>query len=412
MKTNKKEWAWIFYDIGNSAFVLFATAIIPILFNNLAQGQLSESTYLAYWGYGISVSTVLTAILGPILGALGDIRKLKKHIFIALVILAIGFFILMPFNNLWIGFLISFSLVRLMFSLSLVIYDSMLIDVTGEDRMDVVSSQGFAWGYIGSVVPFIISIALLIKPDLFGIGSETAIFISFLINAIWWLGWSLPLIKTYKQRKVNTEDSKIGQGLLKTIDHVKKTLIEIKGNEKIFWFLIAYFFYIDGVNTIISMATAYGTSLGLDSTGLVLALLLTQIVAFPASLLFGKMSKKHETSKLLKICIGAYTLVTIYAIQLDTLRDFWILAVGVGLFQGAIQALSRSYFAKIIPAEKSGEYFGIYDIFGKGASLTGTLMVSIVSQVTGVQQLAILGLVIMFVIGFILFNKVAKIQVP
>lgn len=403
MKLTKSERNWILYDVGNSAFILLFTTIIPIMFNSLAKGHLKDSTYLAYWGYAVTISTILTAIVGPYFGALADKFSLRKRFFIVFMTLgALGCF-LFPFTKSWMVFLALVIISKVGFNGSLVFYDSMLIDITSEDRMDNVSSLGFAYGYIGSVIPFVISILISVKHEALGIGMDLAMKMVFTINALWWVLFTLPLLKVYRQKYVRTEEETDKMHLLQTFE-------KIRGDRKIYMFLFAFLFYIDGVYTIISMATAYGTSLGLSSNGLILALLVTQLVAFPCAIYFGKISKKYETGVLIKICIFAYLLISIYAIFLNNIVQFWILAVSVGMFQGAIQALSRSYYAKIIPKENSGEYFGIYDVFGKGAAIIGTLVVSLVTQATGNQHLSISTLSIMFLIGIVLFFKTDKIE--
>lgn len=403
MKLTKSERNWILYDVGNSAFILLFTTIIPIMFNSLAKGHLKDSTYLAYWGYAVTISTILTALVGPYFGALADKFSLRKRFFIVFMALgALGCF-LFPFTKSWMVFLALVIISKVGFNGSLVFYDSMLIDITSEDRMDNVSSLGFAYGYIGSVIPFVISILISVKHEALGIGMDLAMKIVFTINALWWVLFTLPLLKVYRQKYVRTEEETDKMHLIQTFE-------KIRGDRKIYMFLFAFLFYIDGVYTIISMATAYGTSLGLSSNGLILALLVTQLVAFPCAIYFGKISKKYETGVLIKICIFAYLLISIYAIFLNNIVQFWILAVSVGMFQGAIQALSRSYYAKIIPKENSGEYFGIYDVFGKGAAIIGTLVVSLVTQATGNQHLSISTLSIMFLIGIILFFKTDKIE--
>lgn len=403
MKLTKSERNWILYDVGNSAFILLFTTIIPIMFNSLAKGHLKDSTYLAYWGYAVTISTILTAIVGPYFGALADKFSLRKRFFIVFMTLgALGCF-LFPFTKSWMVFLALVIISKVGFNGSLVFYDSMLIDITSEDRMDNVSSLGFAYGYIGSVIPFVISILISVKHEALGIGMDLAMKMVFTINALWWVLFTLPLLKVYRQKYVRTEEETDKLHLLQTFE-------KIRGDRKIYMFLFAFLFYIDGVYTIISMATAYGTSLGLSSNGLILALLVTQLVAFPCAIYFGKISKKYETGVLIKICIFAYLLISIYAIFLNNIVQFWILAVSVGMFQGAIQALSRSYYAKIIPKENSGEYFGIYDVFGKGAAIIGTLVVSLVTQATGNQHLSISTLSIMFLIGIVLFFKTDKIE--
>lgn len=400
----KLEKNWILYDVGNSAFTLLATTIIPIVFNTLAENKgLSEDVYFSYWGYAVTISTIIVGILGPILGAKSDSHGHRKRWFtIMLVFGSIGC-VLMPFFQHWLSFLIAYVLTKVFYNSSLVFYDSMLTDVTTPERMDRVSSHGYAWGYVGSTIPFVISIAIIFSKDMIGISTFHATIAAFVINALWWFLFSIPLIKTYEQKHINTENNanQVFQQLWATLQQIIK-------ERKISLFLLSFFFYIDGVYTIINMATAYGTSLGLDSTGLILALLVTQLVAFPAALYFSKISHQYKTETLIKICIIAYGLIALYAIQLDQLYEFWILAIAVGMFQGAIQALSRSYFAKIIPNEKSGEYFGIFDICGKGASIFGTLIVSLITTFTGNQQYAVASLTILFIAGFIILNLSLK----
>lgn len=400
----KLEKNWILYDVGNSAFTLLATTIIPIVFNTLAENKgLSEDVYFSYWGYAVTISTIIVGILGPILGAKSDSHGHRKRWFtIMLVFGSIGC-ILMPFFQHWLSFLIAYVLTKVFYNSSLVFYDSMLTDVTTPERMDRVSSHGYAWGYVGSTIPFVVSIAIIFGKDMIGITTFHATIAAFVINALWWFLFSIPLIKTYEQKHINTENSanQVFQQLWATLQQIIK-------DRKISLFLLSFFFYIDGVYTIINMATAYGTSLGLDSTGLILALLVTQLVAFPAALYFSKISHQYKTETLIKICIVAYGLIALYAIQLDQLYEFWILAIAVGMFQGAIQALSRSYFAKIIPNENSGEYFGIFDICGKGASIFGTLIVSLITSFTGNQQYAVASLTFLFIAGFIILNLSLK----
>ena len=400
----KLEKNWILYDVGNSAFTLLATTIIPIVFNTLAENKgLSEDVYFSYWGYAVTISTIIVGILGPILGAKSDSHGHRKRWFtIMLVFGSIGC-VLMPFFQHWLSFLIAYVLTKVFYNSSLVFYDSMLTDVTTPERMDRVSSHGYAWGYVGSTIPFVISIAIIFSKDMISISTFHATIAAFVINALWWFLFSIPLIKTYEQKHINTENNanQVFQQLWATLQQIIK-------DRKISLFLLSFFFYIDGVYTIINMATAYGTSLGLDSTGLILALLVTQLVAFPAALYFSKISHQYKTETLIKLCIIAYGLIALYAIQLDQLYEFWILAIAVGMFQGAIQALSRSYFAKIIPNEKSGEYFGIFDICGKGASIFGTLIVSLITTFTGNQQYAVASLTILFIAGFIILNLSLK----
>ena len=407
-KLTSLEKKWVLYDVGNSAFTMMVSTIFPIYFNYLAgNAGISDVDYLAYWGYATSVCTLLVAVLGPTLGAVADTKNFKKIVFTAAMGIGVLGCIVLGFLSSWLWFLVVFVLAKTGYSASLVFYDAMLTDVTEPERMDNVSSQGYAWGYIGSCIPFIISLVIVLGADGLGISMQTSMILAFLVTALWWLSSSLPLLGSYRQRYF----AEVGKHVVKnSFVRLGRTFRELTKQKHIFVFLLAFFFYIDGVYTVIDMATAYGEALGLDSTGLLLALLVTQIVAFPSVLAFGRIVKKVSPEKIITVCIAAYFCIAVYAYWLDTQLDFWILAVLVGMFQGTIQALSRSYFAKIIPAEKSGEYFGIYDICGKGASVVGTALVSVLSQATGNINIAVSALSVMFLVGLILFRKAASLN--
>ena len=396
-KLTTLERNWILYDVGNSAFILLVSTLIPIYFNSLAgAGGLNESQYLAFWGYAGSVSTLMVAFIAPICGTLADQKGFKKKLFVAMMLLA-----------------------KVGYSSSLVFYDAMLPEVTTDARMDNVSSQGYAFGYIGSVIPFILCLVLVLLGDKIGLSAGTAMTVSFLLVAVWWLGCTLPLLKSYRQ-KAYVERAQ--HPIKDTFRQLGRTFRDASKEKHILIYLIAFFFFIDGVYTIIDMATAYGTALGLDSTGLLLALLVTQFVAFPFAILFGRLSAAKDTGKLIKLCILAYTGITLFAVFLKSQWQFWVLAVLVGMFQGGIQALSRSYLGKIIPPERSGEYFGLMDICGKGAAFLGTTLIAVISQLTAGTTVHIFGqelqnesiavgtLVILFAIGYVLFCKADKLN--
>lgn len=407
-KLTKLEKHWILYDVGNSAFIMLVSTIIPIYFNYLAgNAGISEVDYLAYWGYAASVSTVIVALIGPVLGTIADTKDYKKPLFTLSMMVGVIGCAALSFPRSWVLFLAVFVIAKVGYNASLIFYDSMLVDVTTTERMDMVSSHGYAWGYIGSCVPFVLSLVLVLLYDRIGISMSTAMLFAFFLNGAWWLLVTIPLLKNYEQTHyVELPGHPVRGSFLR----LANTLKDIKKQKNIFLYLLSFFFFIDGVYTIIEMATAYGSALGLDSQGLLLALLVTQLVAFPCALIFSKLSKKYATDLLIKICIVAYTGIALFAIQLDKQWEFWLLAVLVGMFQGAIQALSRSYFAKIIPADKSGEYFGIYDICGKGASFMGTTLVGVVAQVTHVANAGVAVISVMFVIGLVLFFRAAKLN--
>lgn len=401
-KLTKLEKYWVLYDVGNSAFTLLVSTIIPIYFKNMAQNMgVSASDSTAYLSYAISISTVIVALLGPILGAVADNKNHKKPLFTFFMMIGVIGCAGLSFPKTWLLFLIIFVIAKVGFSGSLIFYDSMMVDITTDDRMDEVSSHGYAWGYIGSCVPFVISLLLVLGGDKIGISTSAAMTIAFLLNAAWWGLVTIPLLKNYEQ-KYYVENN--GAMVKESFKRLGRSVAELKNNKKAAIFLLAFFFYIDGVYTIIEMATSYGKDVGISDANLLLALLLTQIVAFPCAILFGKLTQKFETGKLISVCIAAYFVVAVYALQLDTAWKFWLLATFVGVFQGAIQALSRSYYAKIIPKEKASEYFGIFDIFGKGASFMGTMLMGISTQLFDTSRAGVVVIAAMFVIGFIFFQ--------
>ena len=416
-KLTPLEKSWILYDIGNSAFILLVATLLPIYFSALTDEAGMSDQYLSLWSFAGSISTALVAVIGPLCGTLADQRGFKKPRFLISMLLGVVGCALLGGPWGCFGFLGVFIVTKVGYSSSLVFYDAMLPEVTDEKNMDSLSSKGYAWGYIGSVIPFVICLVLALFYETFGITIGTAMVLAFLITAAWWLICSLPLLQKYRQTAYVARQ---GNAMSASLKRLVQTFREAKKQKHIFLYLIAFFFFIDGVYTIIDLGTAYGESLGMDSTGLLLALLVTQIVAFPFSILFGRLSQNHDTGKLIKICIGCYTFITLFAVFLKFQWQFWMLAVMVGMFQGGIQALSRSYLGKIIPAEQSGEYYGLMDICGKGASFVGTMLVGTVSALAVDVELDLFGyvlqgesiavgtLVILFAIGYVLFCKADK----
>lgn len=404
----KKERAWVLYDVGNSAFTMLACSLIPIFFKALAigdaPGQITGDQATAYYSIAISVVTIIVAVLGPVCGALADHKDRKKIFFQTAVALGVIGCILNGFATNWVLFILLFVLTKIFYSISLTFYDSMLNDITTEDRMDEVSSYGYAWGYIGSCIPFLIAMVAYIlggglSEDLMIFSPMTARIIGFTVTGVWWLLVTLPLLKQYKQ--VYYVDSEKGE-ISAAFAEIGKTIKKIATNDKkVLYFLIAFFLYIDGVGTIIDNCINIGTDLGLPTVGQVVFLLATQVVAFGGSLVFAQLSKKFDTVTLILACIVGYFCVCLYALTLNTLIDFGILAFGVGCFQGSIQSLSRSYFSKIIPAENSGEYFGIYDIFAKGASFIGSAVIAAVKLAGGTINIAVASLAVFFLLGFV-----------
>lgn len=407
-KLTKLEKYWILYDVGNSAFTLLVATILPIYFNSLTMAAgVSEVDSLAYWGYAASISTLIVACIGPVLGTMADTKGWKRPIFTVAVAVGAAGLAALSFHIPWNLFLLVFVIAKVGYSSSLIFYDAMLSDVTEPEKMDQVSSYGYAWGYIGSCIPFLVSLGLILGYESIGISLSAAMGISLWVNAGWWILMTIPLWMQYHQKYYVEKREHV---VRESFERLFSSLKEIRRYRKIFWFLLAFFFYIDGVYTIIDMATAYGSSLGLQTEGLLLALLLTQVVAFPCALIFARLAKQYPTDRLIQICILAYTAIAVFAIQLDKQWEFWVLAFFVGMFQGAVQALSRSYFAKIIPPNKSGEFFGIFDICGKGAAFLGTALVGLIAQITGSPNLGVAVLAVMFVVGYLIFRKAAAME--
>lgn len=407
----KQELSWALYDWANSAYSMTITSsVLPMYFKSVAEaGGMSSSNSTALWGYTISLSTLVVSMLAPILGTIADYKGNKKKFFktfFSVGVLATTLLAFVPANN-PILLLICYGFTLVGFSGTNIFYDAFLVDVTTKEKMDKVSSAGFALGYIGSTIPFIISIAvvLLSQMEIIPISLPLACKITFLITAVWWLVFTIPILKNVNQvYYIESENEPIK----KSFKRLLKTLKAIKSHKNIFVFLIAYFFYIDGVDTIIGMASSYGTDLGISMVSLLIILLLTQFVAFPFTILYGRLAEKVGAKKLLYVGIITYIIICIYGYFITTALGFWILAMAVGSAQGGIQAISRSFFGKMVPKENSNEFFGFYNIFGKFAAIIGPFLVAVITQATGETRNGILSLIVLFVIGFFALGKVKE----
>ena len=408
-KLTPVELAWVLYDVGNSAFTMLACSLIPIWFKELAAGHLSPDDATGAWALGVSLVTVIVALMGPVCGALSDRREMKLVFFRTSVLIGAACCVINGFASNWLLFLVVFIVAKIAYSCSLTFYDSMLGDVTEEARMDEVSSYGYAWGYIGSCIPFAVALVFyVLGPDMLGVISGfISKLVGFAVTAAWWLAVTVPLLRRYKQRNCTERQPHAVRSAFKKLGvTIKRIATEDK---KVLWFLLAFFLYIDGVGTIIDNCINIGTDLGLDTVGQVVVLLATQVVAWIFSLVFARLSRKYSTVRLLGVCIIGYFLVCLYAFTLKSMLQFGIMAFGVGMFQGSIQSLSRSYFTKIIPPENSGEYFGIYDIFSKGASFLGSGVIAAVKFAGGTINIAVGLMAFFFAAGWLLL-KVADRQ--
>ncbi|MBC2888336.1 MFS transporter [Gordonibacter massiliensis (ex Traore et al. 2017)] len=403
VKMTKQERSWVLYDVGNSAFVLLATALIPVYFASLAE---PGSSVVVAWGYAETVASLILALLMPILGSLADLKGNKKKFFVGTVGTGAVALAALGIPTAALAFLVLYVVASIMLNGSMVFYDAFLVDAATDERYDEVSSQGYAWGYIGSCVPFIACLAVVLGGPTIGIPMDVGMKVAFLITAVWWVAFSIPLIRDVHQTHFKERPEHLVRD---TFSGLWRTLKRIFKDRKLRLFMLAFFCYIDGVHTIIKMSTSYGTDLGIDSTQLVLALLVTQFVAFPSAIAYGRLSTKFGTKKMLMVAIGAYFCITLFAaFFLREALEFWILAICVGLFQGGIQALSRSEFGKLIPKEHANEYYGFFDIFGKYAAVMGTFLVSIFTQITGNSSMGVLSIAVLFVIGFVLLWRMPE----
>ncbi|MEK3888757.1 MFS transporter [Bacillus sp. FSL K6-3431] len=410
----KTENSWMLYDWANSAYsIIITTAVFPLFYKAAATNAgISGANSTAYLGYTIAIATFILAMIGPILGTIADYRGLKKKFFIVFFtvgILATAILAFVPSDK-WLLLLICYTLSAVGFWGANVFYDAFIVDVTSEERMNRVSARGYGLGYIGSTIPFIISIAIIIlaQSESIPVSVTRASQIAFLITAIWWGLFTIPLFKNVHQIYYIEREPK---PIINSFKRLGQTFKDIRKYRALFLFLLAYFFYIDGVGTIISMSTAYGSDLGITSTNLLIILFATQVVAAPCAIIYGKLAEKYTGKKMLYVGIFVYIIVCIYAFFLKTTLDFWILAMLVGTSQGGIQALSRSYFAKLVPKEKSNEFFGFYNIFGKFASIMGPLLVGVTAQMTGHSSYGVFSLIILFIIGIIILAFVPEPKV-
>ena len=412
MKLTKLERSWALYDWANSAYTMTVTTTVFPLYFKAAVSDLgvtaSQST--AYWGFANSIATFLVAFLAPILGTLADYFGFKKRFFMIFLAMGVTANLVLGFvpETQWILLLFVYILTAIGFSGSNIFYDAFLVDVTDDERMDRVSTYGYALGYIGSTIPFIIAMAIiLLSPKVLPFDGYTTPKIAFILTAVWWFAFSIPMVKDVKQvHGIPREANPIKN----SFKRLGKTFKNIKLHKPAFIFLIAYFFYIDGVDTIIKMATSYGSDLGVDSNTLLVILLVTQFVAFPSAIVFGQLAHKFKGKIMLYAAIIVYTGICIYAYFMTTTFDFWVLAILVGLVQGGIQAISRSYFAKLIPKENSNEFFGFFNIFGKFAAIMGPAIVGYVTLLTGRSNYGVMSIVVLFIIGGIVLTFVKPYQ--
>ncbi|GGO85792.1 MFS transporter [Marinobacterium nitratireducens] len=410
MDTDKRRiLAWALYDWGNSAFATTVMAgFFPIFFKQYwSQGtSATESTF--YLGLANGLSSLVVVVMAPVLGAIADRAGLRKRF-----LMVFGFLgILMTASLSWVAegqWLLASALFGcgvVGFSGSIVFYDALIVGVCRDPDRERVSAFGYGLGYLGGGLLFALNVWMTLEPATFGLADAAeAVKLSFVLVAIWWLLFSLPLVLLVKEPPVAAARSSLG-AVRGGLHQLRETLSHIRQRRQVFWFLLAYWLYIDAVDTIIRMAVDYGVALGFDSGSLIVALLITQFVGFPAALAYGWLGSRIGAKAGILIAICVYIAVTFYAFFMESVQEFYVLAVTVGLVQGGVQALSRSFYSRLIPPERSGEFFGFYNMLGKFAAVLGPVLVGWVGVLTGSSRYGILSVVLLLVAGGLLLLKV------
>lgn len=398
----KAEWSWIFYDWANSGYgIIVVTAVLPIFFKHIAAlDGLAHTTATAYWAYADTFGTLIVSLLAPLLGALADYQHYKKRLFAwftGLGIITTAGMTLIP-QQAWLLLLGIYILTAIGYSGANIFYDSFLTDVTTNRRMDRVSSAGYGFGYAGGVVPFILFMVVQLSHGFHILSTRGIVNFAFLLAALWWLVFSLPMFKHVHQLHFLPP---VERPIRTSLHRLKQTVSHIRQYRQIAIFLLAYFFYIDGVDTIYTMASPFGLDMGVKTDELIIVLLVVQLVAFPFTLIYGWLAKRWGTKRVLMVGVLIYLGICLYALMIHNVIGFWVLAVLVGTSQGGVQALSRSYFAQLVPKEQASEFFGFYNIFGKFSAIIGPAMFGIVAQLTGRSQMGASSLSLLFLIGLV-----------
>jgi UMF1 family MFS transporter len=401
--------AWALYDWANSAFATTVMAgFFPVFFTAYWAVGASTEQGTFYLGFANSLGSLIVALLAPFLGAIADWGSYKKRLlaFFALLgsVMTASLYILSAGS--WPLAVLFYSLGVVGFSGANTFYDALLPFVASEKKVDFVSSLGYSLGYIGGGLLFLVNVLMYLNPSWFGIGSqESAIKISFVIVGIWWVVFTIPLLLLVKEEQ-RAKELTLSQSIRKGLHVTTETIRSFRKLKTIALFLAAYWLYIDGVDTIIRMAVNYGSSLDFPSDSLIIALLITQFVAFPAALGYSAFGKRIGVRQALMVAIAAYIIIAILGFFMTKVLHFYLLAICIGLFQGGIQALSRSYYTRLIPKERSAEFFGFFNMLGKFAAIIGPALMGIVTLITGSTRMGILSLILLFVGGFLLLRLV------
>jgi len=411
----KEEKSWILYDWASQGFVMIVmTVIFSLYFLESATQALDGDSVRAnsYWSLANTIVTIIVGLMAPVLGTLSGYKGLKKLIFTFFACIGIVGTIALAVvpEQMWFMLLVVFAIASVGFNGANKIYDAFLVDVSPKENMNKVSTLGFGFAYVGGALPFILGMpfVVLVEMGFLDMSLVTAYRISFWIAGIWWIIFGIPMFRNVKQTIGVDKETRF---VRKSFVRVWTTFLDISKHKPILIFLIAFFLYSDGLGSIIRLAVSYGATIGIDAITLMIVLLVTQFVAFPCAIIYGKMSERIGAKKMIYFGIGTYCIICMIALTMNPERDirfltamFWVLAMLVGTAQGGVQALSRSYFGRIIPREKSNEYFGFYNIFGRFASIIGTTMFGVMGLVTGQPHYGIGVIVVIFIAAAIVFR--------
>ncbi len=401
-KLSREIKAWISYDLGNSAFATTVlAAFFPIFYNQYWSSNIDSTLSAQYLSWTLVISNLTLLFTAPLIGAITDISKSTKKLFISMVMISIiGTGLLYTLEaGLWLYALIFFGIANYFFSASNVIYDKILVQIASPSLFSKISGYGYAWGYFGGGFLFLINACMSLYPELFGLSSQAeAIRWSFITVSIWWFIFLIPLAVTYKEPSAKVVENQVIRNSFKNLIN---TFISISQYRNAFIFLIAFFLFIDGVHTVVALAATFALNLGLDSSSVIIALLMVQFIAFPSTLMWAYVGEKYSDKFVINFSILIYILIIIYTLFLSNAMEFYILAAMVGFVQGGIQGSSRGLFAKLIPHDKAGEFFGLFNTFGKAGAFMGPALVGLFLALFENVRISLLPILVLFVLGLI-----------
>ena len=401
-KLSREIKAWISYDLGNSAFATTVlAAFFPIFYNQYWSSNIDSTLSAQYLSWTLVISNLTLLFTAPLIGAITDISNSTKKLFISMVMISIiGTGLLYTLDaGLWLYALIFFGIANYFFSASNVIYDKILVQITSPGLFSKISGYGYAWGYFGGGFLFLINACMSLYPELFGLSSQAeAIRWSFITVSVWWFIFLIPLAVTYKEPNAKVVENQVIRSSFKNLIN---TFISISQYRNAFIFLIAFFLFIDGVHTVVALAATFALNLGLDSSSVIIALLMVQFIAFPSTLMWAYVGEKYSDKFVINFSILIYILIIIYTLFLSSAMEFYILAAMVGFVQGGIQGSSRGLFAKLIPHDKAGEFFGLFNTFGKAGAFMGPALVGLFLALFESVRISLLPILVLFVLGLI-----------